>query len=175
MAHTGDLTHGRRGITVPEPIKARILELCRQGVTRNEIARQVGVSTSSVSGIVQRAGLSFDTSGIKAATEARQTRLRAARASTAEKLLTKANELLDEIDEPFLAFNIGGKDNIYTEHELEHAPTVDKKNLVQAASTALGRHLDLERYDTDEGARDAQAMLARLGEALGVHPPDDPA
>lgn len=174
MAHTGSLSHGRRGITLPEATKARIVELAQQpGATRNGVARELGVSPTSVSGVCARAGITFDTSGIKTATEARQTRLRAARAETAEKLLTKANELLDEIDKPFLAFNIGGKDNVYTEHPLDNAPSVDKKNLVQAASTALGRHLDLERYDTDEGAKDAQAMLARLGEALGVHPVDD--
>ena len=44
--------------------RARIVELCKQGRTRNSIAREVGRATGSVSAVVKAAGLTFDRAGI---------------------------------------------------------------------------------------------------------------
>lgn len=63
MAHRSSdpaKNYGRPGHHVPDEIKAQILDLCRQGISRNEIHRRLGVGAASISGIVARAGLTFD-------------------------------------------------------------------------------------------------------------------
>lgn len=151
--------------------RQRVLDLHEQGLGRNEIARETKLGLATVTRIVHQAGGTFDRTATEQATRARQLDNRARRTELSSKLLDKVESLLVEMDGPFLAFNIGGKDNVYTEHELDKAPTLDKKNLMLAASTALQRHLDIERHDAEQGTADARAMLADLGRALGVRDP----
>ncbi|HEY1740910.1 MAG TPA: helix-turn-helix domain-containing protein [Acidimicrobiia bacterium] len=148
--------------------QAKILKLHGQGVTRNEIGRQVRCSTSTVSRIVHQAGGSFDGSATKVATEARKAQARARRAQTSLRFLDEANLLLDALHQPHMAFAFGGKDNVYNEHPMSEPPTIDKVKLLAGASTAILRHMDVERFDADQGATDAKAMLILLGEAVGV-------
>lgn len=166
--------YGEPGSTITGQERADIVAMIERGMTRNDIQRATRRSGSTISGIAKAEGLTFGRRDeIRAATAARTADNRAKRAEISAKLLAKADALLDEMDGPFLAFNIGGKDNVYTEHPLDAAPSGDKRNLMQAASTALGRHIDLERHDVDEAAGDARSMLAELGKALGVRPVDD--
>jgi len=164
--------YGERGATVPPETQAEIIELCRQGVARNEIARRVGVGTSSVSGIVKRAGLNFDRSRIKKATEARQVDLAAKRARLQEVLLDDAMRLREQIWQPHEYVDHGGKDFDEARWTMDEPTPADKHKLMQAASAALGRSLDLAKHDTDDKAADARAMLTQLGAALGVTRPD---
>lgn len=156
--------------TVTAKQRAKVIALAEQGKGRNDIVREVGVAAGTVTKIVRDAGLSFDRKATRAATDARMADSRARRSAVAAKLLAKADQLLADMDKPFLTFNIGGKDNVYTEHLLDRAPTGDIRNLMQAASTALQRHMDLELYDADQKAESAKSMLGELGRALGIRP-----
>lgn len=150
-----------------------ILDLHATGTTRNDIARQTGRAQATVTKIVHDAGLSFDRASTEAATKARQADFRSRRAEISDRLLHKVVELLEQMDQPHLAFSFGGRDNTYAEHVLPKPATGDLRNLMQTASTAIGRHIDLERVDTESGAADARSMLGQLGEALGVKPVDE--
>jgi len=83
--------------------------------------------------------------------------------------VSKAQDHLVAIDQPFLAFNIGGKDNTYTDHTLDRAPTGDLLNLHRATSLALKDARELIRDDDDEGVAEAESMLMNLILELGLH------
>lgn len=156
-----------RGRPVTAHQRARILDLHGKGVTRNEIHRLTGVAAATVSKVVKDDGGTFDRSKIATAAEARRVDLVEMRSSLAVKMIAKAHQLVDDIDRPFLAFNFGGKDNTYEEHELDRAPTGDIRNLMQSASIASKESRELDRVDGDASS-DERAMLTDLGRALGI-------
>lgn len=165
--------YGNPGATLPQDVQDRVIELAQQGWTRNAIVRELHISNASVSGIAKRAGITFDRTRVAAATAAKTADMQARRKGIASRLLDEATQLLDEMHRPHLTFNIGGKDNVYTEHQLKQPPVEAKRHLMMAASTALQRHIDLERHDADQGSENAKSMLAELGRALGIRPVDD--
>lgn len=130
-------------------VRARVLDLHAKGLGRNEIAKLTGIGAASVTRIVQAEGGSFDRSKTEQAVKARVTDMANYRTSVAEKLLVAADELLDKLHQPFLAYNIGGKDNVYTEHEMDGPSTPAIRDLVSSAATALKAHTELVKFDQD--------------------------
>lgn len=137
---------------LPDGQREAILADINAGKARNRIARDHDVSPGTVSNIAKRAGVTdaFDRTQTKNATEAAVADNKALRASTSRRFLEEANALLDDLHKPHIVFNIGGKDNIYTEHLLDRAPTGDLRNLVVSAATAFDKHLAAERHDSDD-------------------------
>lgn len=135
---------------------------------RNQIAREHGVSQSTVSLIAQDAGLkdAFDRTTTKHATAAVTADNKARRAAISSRLLAKADEFLDQLEQPHLVFNFGGKDNTYEERELDRPPTADMRNLMTCAAIALDKHAVLEKIDGDQGVEGARAMILDLASAL---------
>jgi DNA-binding CsgD family transcriptional regulator len=127
--------------------RAAILEQIRAGKNRNEIARDLEVSGSTVSKIARENDHAFDRTQTKNATEAARADNAALRASTSRRFLIKANELLDQMDAPHVAFNFGGKDNTFNSKELDKPPVSDLRNLMTAAAVAIDKHLVIEKHD----------------------------
>ena len=127
----------------------RIVDLARTGMGCRQIALEVGRSYGAVSKVCANAGVTFDRSKTKTATEALKIDLAHRRQQLAEKAMTRAEELLDQLDKPHLVFNFGGRDNTYEEHQLDRPPTGDIRNLVQAFGVLAQRHIDLVRADED--------------------------
>ncbi len=149
--------YGRPGNRLSEQTKAEVVSLCRQGVTRNEIARRLKVSAASVSGIVKRErertgneALSFDRSKVASATEARKVDLAARRAELAAALLDDVTRLRGELFAQTVVFSFGGRDNTYAERTVDEPPHADKLKLMQAVGAAIDRHLKLDAHDSDE-------------------------
>lgn len=138
-----------RGRPVTNRLRAWVLDLHGKGVGRNDIARATNCSAATVTKIVREAGESFDTSMTKVAVAKRQATLQERRALLAERLTDKAASLLDDMDARFLAFNFGGKDNTYEEHELDRAPADAVYTMMRSASLALQRSMDLVKFDQD--------------------------
>lgn len=157
-----------QGRPVEAAVRARAIELIGQGMARNAIARELRISPSSVTGIAREENLSFDRSASAAATAARQSDLKARRIELIEELMSKAADHLVAIDQPFLAFSFGGRDNTYEEHTLDRAPTGDLLNLHRAASLALKDARELIRDDDDEGVGEAESLLMNLVLELGL-------
>ncbi|MDZ4044300.1 MAG: helix-turn-helix domain-containing protein [Rhodoglobus sp.] len=159
-----------QGRPVEADVRARAIELIRAGTPRNAIARELSIAPSSVSKIASDEGLSFDRANQTAsATAARQHDLKVRRLELIDELMAKAADHLVAIDQPFLAFNFGGKENDYNEHELERAPTGDILNLHRAASLAMKDARELIRDDDDQGVAEAESMLMNLILELGLH------
>jgi transposase-like protein len=157
---------------VPPPLdpakRAAIAEDIKAGKKRNEIARIHGVGAGTVTRIAQLEGLSFDRSETENATRAVQLDNKARRTALAARLLNKAAELLDLMDEPYLVHSFGGRDNSYNEQLLDRAPASDLRNLMTSAAVAIDKHAVLEKLDVDSGAASAKSMLGELGAALQV-------
>lgn len=152
---------------MPRPIepekRAAILADIRSGeLGRNEIARKHGVGLATVSRIADDEGLTgaWDRTATKNATEALRLDNAALRARTSRRFLEKANELLDQMDQPHIAFNFGGKDNTYVEHPMDRPPVADLRNLMVTAATAFDKHLKAELFDGQhEGLAAVDAWL----------------
>lgn len=159
-----------QGRPVEADVRARAIELITAGIPRNAIARELLIAPSSVSAIARDEGLTFDRANQTAsATAARQHDLKVRRLELIDELMAKAADHLVAIDQPFLAFNFGGKENTYEEHELDRAPTGDILNLHRAASLALKDARELIHDDDDEGVAEAESMLMNLILELGLH------
>lgn len=159
-----------QGRPVEADVRARAIELIKQGIPRNAIARELMIAPSSVSVIAREAELTFDRATQTAsATAARMADLKIRRIELIDELVSKAADHLVAIDQPFLAFNIGGKDNTYSDHKLDRAPTGDILNLHRAVSLALKDARELIRDDDDEGVAEAESMLMNLILELGLN------
>src|SRR5690606_18777214 len=113
-----------QGRPVEADVRVRAIELIQSGMPRNAIARELNIAPSSVSKIATDEGLTFDRANQTAsATAARQHDMKVRRLELIDELMSKATDHLVAIDQPFLAFNFGGKENDYNEHELDRAPT----------------------------------------------------
>lgn len=148
--------------------RAELARLHAAGMTRNDIAREMGISGATVSKLAADAGLTFDRTAVAAATKARQADLADRRSRLELKNLKVAEQLLDQINQPHLAFNFGGKDNTYTEKQLDRPPVRDVKDLVAAASIATTASLRIAALDTSNGVDEAKSMLVDLFSAMGT-------
>lgn len=153
---------------LPDDKRAAILTDIRTGnLGAREIARRHGVAPSTVTKLAETERIegAFERSQTENATRAVIADSKAARAAIAKRLLAKADQLLDQMDQPHVVFNIGGKDNIYTEHLMDRPPTADLRNLMVTAATALDKHLALDRHDaTDPGG--VASLLGSLFDGL---------
>lgn len=124
---------------MPKPLtdakRAEILRLHGQGLSRNEIVRQSGVSAGSVTKVCKEAGAAFDRSQTKDATEAKKVDLADARMNLAYRLDRAANDMLDMLDRPFKVFNFGGKDNTFASETLDSVPVEARRTII--TSTAI--------------------------------------
>jgi hypothetical protein len=144
-----------------------VARLHAEGHSRNHIARQLGRSPATISTIANQLGLTFDRTATKNATLAKIQDNKALRVATSRRLLDKANAFLDQMDDPHLAFNFGGKDNTYNEHQLPKPPVADLRNLMISVGVAIDKHLALDRHDADPGVDGAKTMLGALAAGLG--------
>jgi hypothetical protein len=153
--------------------RQRIADAIRAGAgtrSRADIAREFEVGATTVSRIADELGLVdvWDRAGTKNATQARSADMAEVRTLTAAKLLRKANELIDQMDDAHLVFSFGGKDNDYNEHILERAPTGDLRNLMTAAAIALDKHVLLDKHDHDDSG--GAAVDSWLRHIMGTGP-----
>ena len=168
----------QRHITAEQRDQAILL--CRSGEGRNAIARQVGISSASVSKIISEAGLSFDRERTAVATKARQVVLAEKRAKIEGDLLDDAARLRALIWSPITyrelgrfadAKGVGGSGGAQRSEFVEYTqptPTpTDQHKLMQAAGIALDKSIKLMEAGADQGTDHAKSMLTQLGDALG--------
>lgn len=158
---SGETFHGKRGR------EAR--ELFDQGLSCNAIAAKLGVSAATVSRWARDEGLSFPgRSKLAAAHSVRDFDMIAARTRLAQKMTANADRALDSLDGPFIVYNFGGKDNTYAEHELEEAPLSARREAQSLAGIAFDKLSKAIDAQQDPGEVGVKAMLAQLGDALGL-------
>ncbi|MEV8623398.1 helix-turn-helix domain-containing protein [Streptomyces sp. NPDC051079] len=152
---------------VTDEERAEICRLHAEGHGRNEIARRIGRSARTISEQATKLGLTFDRTMTEEATRARMADLAEKRAILAEALTDDALRLSAQMWEPAVVFNIGGKDNTYTEQDVPEPPAADKRQLMAAATAAATQSLRLVPPAADSGAQESRSMLGKLFTDLG--------
>ncbi|WP_327671839.1 MULTISPECIES: helix-turn-helix domain-containing protein [unclassified Streptomyces] len=147
---------------VTDEERAEIIRLHGQNVGRNEIARRIGRAQRTVSIVCAEEGLVFDISMTEDATRHRVAQLAALRAETAVDLHVDALRLSQQMWEPSVVYNFGGKDNTFRQHAVEELSAMDKRSLMAAAGMALEKSMKLVPPADDSGAEDARSMLGQL-------------
>ena len=144
-------------------------ELHAQGHGRNEIARRMGRSSRTISVYAAEMGLSFDRTATEEATRARKADLEEKRVILADALTDDALRLSSQLWQPATVFNIGGKDNTYTEEHVPEPPAADKRALMAAATAAAAQSLRLvpPEADTEGLAAVDQWLRGMMGGTQG--------
>jgi len=145
--------------------REHIEALLATGKSARDIATEIGRSPDTISRIARSIGHSFGRTNLDSAREARSAYCAERRALIAARLTEEAEKLLDQLHEPHLAFNFGGKENSYNEHLLGEPPIEGKRALIQSAREAVRTVLDIDKHDrkADEGLSDVDAWLDAMG------------
>ncbi|MGX1912415.1 helix-turn-helix domain-containing protein [Streptomyces phaeochromogenes] len=147
--------------------REQVRRLHAEGTSRNEIARTIKRSPSTVSKLATEAGLTFERGPeIVAATEARRIDLAARRIQLAEQLHRDAEQLREQLWQPCTIGAFGGRDNIWSETQLNRPTFGDQRQILSATGTAIEKSLKLAPTEGGKGAEQVRSMLGALGEAL---------
>lgn len=162
---------------MPPPLtddeRQRIIDLVEQGVTRNEIARQLGRSGGTITSVAQAAGLTFDRSATKTATRARRADLETQRLALAEELIGDARKLRQQLWEPAITkqvVTVGYGPGLSRPEEVvmrHDEPTfADKQRIMTSIGIATDKVLAISKHDVkaDEGGE--MTMLVGLVDSL---------
>lgn len=153
-----------------------VRELHAQDKSRNEIARALGRSPSTVSKIAGQFDppLSFDRAPqVEAATRARTADLAARRTALAVDLQGDAERMRAQLWERALHGEFAGKEGDWHQVTLDRPRFVDQRQIIAAVQTAIGTSLRLAPAEGGEGVEQVRSMLGVLGEALTQAANDD--
>jgi predicted transcriptional regulator len=150
----------------PRPItdkdRAAVRRLHAEGKSRNDIARELKRSPSTVSKLAHEQGLSFDRAAeVAAATAVRKADLDARRTAMADTLQDVAEREISKMTQPHLYFEWGGKDHDYDEKWQPEPTPADRRTMMATASAALDRSLKLVPPRNDP-AKESHSVLGEL-------------
>ncbi|MET8185715.1 hypothetical protein ABZV15_07945 [Streptomyces sp. NPDC005246] len=137
-------------------------QLHADGVSRNEISRQMGWGLGTISNHAQRLGLSFDRSATRAAVEARQVDLREQRQRAQQVLMDHFFHQMERARSRYLLTTFDHVGTFVAE-SVPEPPARETKDLTSAAVQALTA---AEKLTGDNGREQAQGLLRGLGEAM---------
>ena len=126
--------------------EAKLKQLHSQGLSLNEIARQLHRSNSTIGKYSKQLGLSYARALTKNATKAKQADAAALRAELKLRLLHEAREFMNDLHRPQLVYSFTQRGE-YVEHEMPKPPPADARNLMTSVGIALQRSIELERVD----------------------------
>lgn len=153
---------------VTDTDRERVADLHARGYGRNAIARELGWSAATITGICVDAGLSFDRAATKVAVAARKTDAAALRSELELQLVEDAQKLRAQIWQPHEYIAHGGKDFTKATWTQDEPSPVDKLKLMQAAGIAIDRSIKLGDLDKDDEVEAARSMLVSLFESMGL-------
>lgn len=157
------------GRPIDDRDREQVRELHAQGKSRNQIARAIRRSPSTVSKIAANLDppLTFDRAAeVAVATEVRRADLASRRALLAEQLHDDAEKLRAQLWEPCRYGEFAGRDGEWHEVNLDRPRFGDQRQIISAAGTAIQQSLKLAPVEGGAGAEQVRSMLGALGEAL---------
>lgn len=129
--------------------RAQVRSLHDDGLSASAIARKLNVSKSTISRWAKADGISFDRTKTAEATAAKSIDLAAARTRLAEKMADRAEKLLDSLDDQYLVYSFGGKENEYNEHLLDKPPVEVIRTAVTTAGITFDKLTRIVEKDVD--------------------------
>ncbi|MEU6441360.1 helix-turn-helix domain-containing protein [Streptomyces sp. NPDC047046] len=150
------------GRPLTEKDRAAVRRLHAQGKGRNEIAKALHRSPSTVSKLAAELGLTFDRAPeVAAATAVRKADLAARRAQFAERLQDIAEREADKMSAPTLYWEWGGKDHEYDERTQPEPTAADRRAIMSTIATAVDRSIKLVP-PKDDGAAESRSVIGDL-------------
>ncbi|MFF5142538.1 helix-turn-helix domain-containing protein [Streptomyces sp. NPDC013157] len=157
------------GRPIDDDDRRRVRELHAAGKSRNDIARAIKRSPSTVSKIAGsfEPPLTFDRAAeVAAATAVRTADLADRRASLALALQADAERLRAQLWQPTVYGEFAGKDGKWQQVHLDQPRFTDQRQIIGATATAIQQSLRLAPAEGGEGAEQVRSMLGALGDAL---------
>ena len=157
--------------------RRRVRELHAAGKSRNEIAREISRSPSTVSKIAAEFDppLTFDRAEqVEVATRVRTADLAARRAALALALQNDAEQLRAQLFAPCTVGEFAGREGEWHTADLDRPRFGDQRQIIGAVQTAVNTSLRLAPAEGGENAEQVRSMLGALGEALQQAAADDP-
>lgn len=157
---------------MPAPLdpdkRAAIAEAIRTGASRNAIAREHGVSGSTVTAIAKAEGLTdaFDRSATKRATEAKNADTSSRRAELKALLVEDAHRLLAQLWAPCEYLHFGGKDNTLGRVELDQPTFEQQRNIMASFGIAVDKVAVLAKLDAGGGVEEAAGLIRDLVDSI---------
>ena len=151
--------------------RAAVKRLHGKGMSRNDIARAIGRSPSTVSKIAGQfePPLTFDRAPqVEAATAVRKADLAARRAAFAERLQDAAERELGKMRAETLYWEWGGKDHTYAEKWAPEPIPADRRAIRSIIATAIDRSLKLVP-PKDDGAAESRSVIGDLMAGLAAN------
>lgn len=148
--------------------RTAVRRLHGQGMSRNDIARKISRSPSTVSKIAANLDppLTFDRAAeVETATRVRRADLAARRAELAITLQDVAEREVGRMTQPHLYFEWGGKDHTYAEKWQDEPTPADRRTMMATAGSALDRSLKLAP-PRDEAGEQSRSVIGRLMDGL---------
>lgn len=154
--------------SVTDETRADVRRLHGLGLGRNEIAKEIGFSPATVSNICKAEDppLEFVRTQTALAVRARQLDLAEARSDISRMMLVRAKEQLHAMDQPYLAGQFGGKDNVWSEELLAKPPIEAQRNMMTIAAIAVQRHAELVKLDSGRDVEASESVLEKLAAGL---------
>lgn len=137
------------GRPITDDDRRRVAELHAQGLSRNEIARQIGRSQATVSKLATELGLTFDRARTREATRAKVTDAKARRAALALKLLALAEQEAEAFNQPCVLHSFGGKDHTYNSKTVDRPPARERRDMAATINILVDKHARLIDMDAD--------------------------
>ncbi|MFJ3359568.1 hypothetical protein [Streptomyces anthocyanicus] len=152
--------------TFSEDDEEQLRQLHADGVSRNEIARQMDWSVGTITNHASRIGLAFDREAVRAATDARQVDLKDRRQRLQEQFLDLAEHTMTRARSRYLLTGFSHTGEIATE-SVPEPPAKETKDFTLAASSAITSALKLAQVDAgDTGREEAAGFLQSLSDAM---------
>lgn len=160
-----------QGRTFEDGSRARVL--FDQGKSCNAIAKELGVSPSTISAWAKREGLSFDRSATEDAVAANRVSRAARRAGIIDRLYTRTETVLDRLEAETYTYTvtIPGKGSETIEDSAP--PAADERSLSSAINAYLTLAAKLELVDDGDGLSPVESMLGRLAQRFGLVAADE--
>jgi len=154
-------------VPITDDQRQRIKDLHAQGVSRNDIARQAGVSAGTVTNVCKANDLTFDRSSTKDATRARVADNKLRRQAIIARLYGRSEKILDRLEAPtFMVRMMGptGSEKVYD----EEPPAGDERSLATSIGIYLDKAAKLEDYDKSpaDSAAAAGSVVDKLMEGF---------
>ncbi|MGW8876373.1 helix-turn-helix domain-containing protein [Streptomyces mirabilis] len=156
------------GRPIDDDDREQVRRLHAQGKSRNEIAKTIRRSPSTVSKIAAAYDppLTFDRAAeVEVATRVRRADLAARRSELAVTLHDVAEREIGRMTEPHLYFEWGGKDHTYAQKWQDEPTPADRRTMMATAGAALDRSLKLAPPRDEAGER-SRSVIGRLMEGL---------
>ena len=166
----------RKRIEVTDELRAKVAKLHADGISRNGIARELGIGPATVTRITQAAGLAFDTSNSRKATQAKINKADRGRAEAISRFYEQAHVALDRLNRPRAWKTImrGSMGAEYAER-LGFIPARDLREIMDAASKAAFCAAKLEQLDAGASITKVKGLLIATAEVFGLDDEGDAA